>query len=308
MAKKLTTEEFISKAVLVHGDKYDYSKVEYLGSHYKIDIECKIHGIFKQRASDHINKCIGCPHCSKNIRDSTKSFIQKAKILHTYDYSKVDYINSYTNVIILCDIHGEFKQSPNNHINLKNGCPQCKKEKLNNIFKNKNIILDFRSVHGNIYNYDKVKYVNNKTKVEIICKQHGSFFQAPSRHFNNKQGCPQCKTSKGEQQLSKLLEENSINFVSQKKFDGCKSKRLLPFDFYLIDYNICIEYDGIQHFQPVEYFGGEKAFKYTQENDLIKNQYCKDKNIILHRIKYDDNLKEAFFAILDQQKKTAGNK
>ena len=90
--------------------------------------------------------------------------------------------------------------------------------------------------------------------------------------------------------INKLLEENNIKFETQKKFNNCKFKYKLAFDFYLIDFNILIEYDGIQHYKPVEQFGGEKSLKYLQNNDNIKTKYCIDNNIELIRIKYNDKL------------------
>ena len=103
-------------------------------------------------------------------------------------------------------------------------------------------------------------------------------------------GCPKCKTSKGENYIINYLDSHNINYVHQKKFTGCIYKTELPFDFYLIDYNMCIEYDGIQHSECIEYFGGEEAFELRKKKDKIKNEYCKDNNIRLERITYSDNI------------------
>ena len=99
-------------------------------------------------------------------------------------------------------------------------------------------------------------------------------------------GCPICKSSKGEIEVKRILDEKSIKYIQQKKFDECKNIRILPFDFYLPENNICIEYDGRQHFEPIKMFGGNKAFKIRTENDKIKNQYCYDNGIKLIRIPY----------------------
>lgn len=92
--------------------------------------------------------------------------------------------------------------------------------------------------------------------------------------------------SKGEMYIEEVLKENNINYIPQKRFDDCRNKKTLPFDFYLPDNNVCIEYDGSQHFSPVEYWGGEKRYNDLKINDEIKNQYCKDKGINLIRIPY----------------------
>ena len=121
-----TIDEFIEKARKVHGDKYDYSKVEYKGSSVKICIICPEHGEFWQTPSSHLTGC-GCPYCSGNAKDTTKTFIEKAENVHNYkyDYSSVEYINSQTPIKIICPIHGEFIQLPNNHLSKEYGCPKC---------------------------------------------------------------------------------------------------------------------------------------------------------------------------------------
>ena len=98
--------------------------------------------------------------------------------------------------------------------------------------------------------------------------------------------CGCLNKSKGEMYIEEILKDNDIDYIPQKRFKDCKNKRTLPFDFYLIDNNTCIEYDGSQHFTPVEYWGGEDRFNDTKRNDEIKNQYCKDNNINLIRIPY----------------------
>ena len=152
---------------------------------------------------------------------------------------------------------------------------------LINYTNNKTKIKVLCSKHGDKYNYSKVIYNNNKTKVVISCPRHGDFKQAPNNHITNKQGCPICKESKGEIQVRKYLTENNIKFMTQYKFSNCRYKNPLPFDFYLPNYNICIEYNGMQHFKPVKIFGGVKAFKQQKIRDGIKSNYCLVNNIKL---------------------------
>lgn len=97
-----------------------------------------------------------------------------------------------------------------------------------------------------------------------------------------------CLKSQGEEKIIKLLQEMNINYEYQKKFETCKLKKCLSFDFYLPDYNILIEYDGKQHFEPVEYLGGQKRFEEQQQRDNFKNNWCKENNILLIRIPYYD--------------------
>ena len=137
--------------------------------------------------------------------------------------------------------------------------------------------------------------------MKIICKTHGIFEQEP-RHHTTGEGCPFCKKSKGEKFIKKYLTLKNINYISQKTFDGCKNIKQLYFDFYLPDYNTCIEYDGEFHFKSIKYFGGDERLKQQQKRDNIKNIYCKDKNINLYRIKYNENIEEKLNDFLNDYK------
>ena len=127
MSKKLTTEEFIKRAEEIHGKgKYDYSRVEYKNNYTKITIICPIHGEFEQRPNSHLSG-YGCPNCSnERKRSNTEEFIRKAREVHgdKYDYSKVVYKGALIKVTIICPIHREFEQRPNDHLRGK-GCAKC---------------------------------------------------------------------------------------------------------------------------------------------------------------------------------------
>lgn len=284
--KKLDTETFISNSIEKHGDKYDYSLVNYIDSRSNVTIICPIHGEFVQYANSHLQG-IGCPECYGNKKMNTESFIIKAKEKHgnKYDYSKVRYINSNTKVIIFCKLHGEFEQIPKSHLRGR-GCPRCVgKDKTHN-----QLIQDFKAVHGDTYDYSLVEYIKSKKHVKIICSTHGIFEQLPNFHLKGS-GCPICKESKGERLISNYLDDKNIKYIRQKRFEDCKDKYTLPFDFYLPEHNLCIEYDGIQHFEPCEYFGGVDGFDERIKKDQIKTDFCKINNISLLRISYKDDIK-----------------
>ena len=285
ISKNLNTDEFIIKAIKKHGDRYDYSLVDYKNSNDKIKIICLNHGIFEQAPKSHLEGQ-NCPKC--NIITNEK-FIKNAEGVHgnKYDYSLVNYKNNYTKIKIICSIHGIFEQTPANHMSCKNDCPKC----ASILSNTEDFTTKANIVHENKYDYSLVDYKNNRTKVKIICLKHGIFEQLPSSHLN-KQGCPICNESKGENVIRKYLKDNGIKYKKQKTFDGCNYKYPLRFDFYLIKHNICIEYDGMQHFRPVNYFGGIDTFNYILIKDEIKNQYCKNNNIKLIRIRYDENIIE----------------
>ena len=287
--KKLTTEQFINKSKEKHGDKYDYSLVEYINGKIKVKIICKKHGIFEQTPCKHLIGD-GCSSCSGNKKMTTLEFIEKSKKIHgnKYNYSLVEYIGLETKVKIICPIHGIFEQSAHNHINKKRGCSKCNGGvKLTK----EEFILNSIKKHGNKYDYSLVIYVNADTKVKIICPEHGIFEQKP-RHHIYKCSCKKCNKSKGENNIDLYLKERNISFDREKTFKKCKFKKVLPFDFYLIEFNICIEYDGEQHYKSIKFYGGEKNFELRKIKDNIKTNFCKDNDIKLIRIRYDENIEE----------------
>ena len=284
---KFNKSEFIKKAREVHGNKYDYSKVEYVNIKTKVCIICPKHGEFWQTPASHLNGN-GCPNCYKESRPSTtKEFINKAREIHgdKYDYSKVKYVRSNTKVCIICPEHGEFWQRPANHLNGQE-CPKCAIEssKESRTSTTEDFINKAREVHGNKYDYSKVNYMNNHTKVCIICPDHGEFWQTPNNHLRG-MGCPKCNSSKLESEIRLMLNEQGIKYKCRERKIPCLKG--LELDFYIPNKNIAIECQGMQHFKPVEIFGGEEAFKYTIENDSKKRKLCKENGI---RLLYYSNL------------------
>ena len=154
---------------------------------------------------------------------------------------------------------------------------------------NSNFIEKAKKVHGDKYDYSLVNYITSHIKIDINCEKHGVFKQTPHNHLKG-HGCPACNQSKGEEKVSEFLKSKNIIFLPQHRFKDCVDKIPLPFDFYLPDYNTCIEFNGIQHYKPKEYFGGEDGFKNQQKKDKIKSQYCKEKNITLLIIKYNEKI------------------
>lgn len=151
-------------------------------------------------------------------------------------------------------------------------------------FKKKVSILtgDEYSVIGN--------YRTARLKILMKHNKCGRTWEITPDSFLRGHRCPHCIESQGEHNIFLFLSKKHIDFISQYKFKDCKYKFLLPFDFYIPSKNMCIEYDGIQHFEPVKHFGGEKRFKVRKIRDRIKNKYCKTHGIKLLRIKYDENL------------------
>jgi hypothetical protein len=299
MSKRLTTKEFIEKAQKIHGNKYDYSKVNYINENTKVIIICPEHGEFEQTPHCHLSNK-ECPRCgrlkaNKSEGDNGKIFIEKAQKIHgnKYDYSLVDYKRSKDRVIIKCLIHSNFKQTPAGHLSGR-GCPKCKNILLSQygMQTQEEWIEKAKKVHGNKYDYSLVNYIDCKTKIKIVCPKHGQFKQNPTNHLTG-QGCPHCSESKSERIIRVFLINHNINFIPQKRFKDCKDKQQLPFDFYLPDYNLCIEYQGYQHYMSIKKWGGKKILKIVQYHDQIKKEYCKNNGINFFEIKYtEDTLKK----------------
>ncbi len=282
---KLSIDKVINQFKNNNKNNYDYSKVIYVNDNTKIIITCPIHGDFEQTPSNH-KKGQKCPKCSgRNLTND--EMIEEFKKIHDdkYKYDKTLITNSKTKIIITCPTHGDFEQTPNNH-KRGQGCQKCYgKEVLTQL---KAIEL-FKKTHGNKYDYSKVIYVNAHSKIIITCPTHGDFEQTPNNHKNGN-ACPMCNESNGETKVRVYLAENNLNFLQQHRFPDCKHKLPLPFDFYIPELNICIEFNGLQHYKPIEYFGGVKGFKERQINDKIKKGYCYDNNILLITIKYNENV------------------
>lgn len=279
MTKAKTTEEFIEAAKIIHNDKYDYSKVEYKDSKTKVCIVCPKHGEFWQIPSKHLNGS-GCRCCRNDkLRLTNEEFIRKANEVHSgkYDYTKTMYSDYHTKVCITCPKHGDFWQEPSNHLSGK-GCRLCSRNSYN--YTTDEWIKLASEIHKGRYDYSNVEYTKSSEKVYIVCPIHGGFWQIARNHLHG-QGCPHCNESKLERYVNDVLEENKIVFERQKKFEWLGRQSV---DFYLPSYNIAIECQGEQHFNPVDFGGNgeevaEVEFERTVIRDKDKLQKLNDNNI-----------------------------
>jgi len=288
--RKLTNEEFIGRSKIIHRGIYDYSIVKYGGSKMKVEIICEKHGIFEQIPNSHLLGHV-CDKCSNDLRFVNQSeFIKRCSKTHNniYDYSLVNYINTKSKINIICKHHGIFNQTPKNHLK-GHGCRKCMIEKK--CYTTEEFIERANKAHGSRFDYSLVKYNTKRKCVKIICKVHGVFNQQPEIHIGG-YGCQLCSTNIGELNVSKILDKNNITYTRQKKFKECKRINHLKFDFYLPNKNICIEFNGAQHYKPVKYFGGEKQYSQQVERDIIKRKFCMDNGIGLVEIRYDDIMEE----------------
>jgi len=190
--RKGNTEKFIIDAKEIHGETFDYSKTIYEYCNTNVIIICKIHGEFSQTPESHL-KGHGCIDCyNDRQRSNTAEFIKKSEEIHgigTYDYSKTNYINADTKVIIICKIHGEFEQRPSNHLN-GSGCIRCNIENQRKSLDQ--FIKESIEIHGETYIYSKANYKTNHDNLIITCRKHGDFEKTPIEHIYKKSGCPKC--------------------------------------------------------------------------------------------------------------------
>lgn len=279
--------DFLKTAHKVHGDFYDYSQGTYIADKKPIEIICPIHGSFWQCPNDH-KKGYGCAKCSKKYKPTTDEWVASVKNLYDgkYDLSKVCYIDNKTPVTVICPEHGEFYPIPNNYRKGISGCPECNNVRKHEHFKKstEEFVNDAKTVHGNKYDYSKVDYYNKSTAVLIICPTHGSFEQTPGTHLAG-HGCPKCKNKSQTDFYNKLqavFPNDKISYEKRLPWLG-----LMSFDMYFDDYNIAIEFDGIQHYEPVEHFGGVDYFKIIQERDARKDALCQENSCYLIRVPYN---------------------
>lgn len=264
-----TTEEYIERARSVHGDRYDYSKTEYVKNSEKICVTCIEHGDFWVTPANHLLGS-GCPVCDPSHKLDTSLFIQKARAKHgdKYDYSLVNYVNSSDKVTIICPEHGPFRQIASCHLQGYN-CPKCSRRYMDTDF--------FREVasekHDGKYDYSLVDYKGAREFVKIICPIHGVYEQRAYLHLNGN-GCPRCSDSHLERDVGRILKKKRIRYTQEQSFDWLVDDGPMYLDFFLPEYQVAIECQGEQHFGPTKYFGGEKGFEKLTWHDSLKKELC----------------------------------
>jgi len=292
-----TTEEWVEEARKIHGNKFDYSKVNYINNKIKVCIACPEHGEFWITPNSHLQGQT-CPKCShRSYAYTTEEWVEEAKKVHgyKYDYSKVDYVNNNTPVCIICPEHGEFWQRPINHLN-GSGCARCGKLSMKEkVRKHEDKFIEqSKMIFGDRFDYSKVDYVNNKTKVCLICPEHGEFYTRPDAHLHGHRGCPQCASEKNVQET--ILYEHlknrykNANLFHSKR--GIKNLGQFEIDIYDDENKVAIEYQGDEHFEAIDFFGGENGLNDTLVRDKEKIKLCEENGIKLFHFTYNKNYKK----------------
>jgi hypothetical protein len=298
LARTKSQNQFILEAIELHGKKeYDYSEAVYINAKTKVwitHISCGLK--FLQLPINH-TRGSGCPKCTRAKVDLEKTktqeqFIIDAITMHgkrEYDYSEVVYINTDTKVWIThISCNSRYEQLPSAHL-VGHRCYNCYGYPLRT---QEEFERDSYNVHRDEYCLDEAIYTGSHNKIwltHILCGFR--FLQEASEHLRGR-GCPRCKASKGEKYVCHFLDTLEIAYEPQKKFDNCKNIRVLPFDFFIPEKMLCIEVNGIQHYEPVDFFGGEEKFLQQKIHDDIKTKFCETNDIALEIIRYDENIKE----------------
>lgn len=301
LAKKYDKFEFIRKAIDVHGYKYDYSNVDYKNSRDKIDIICKEHGVFNQMPYNHLQGK-GCPKCSKNVLLNIDEFINRSNIKHNsrYKYPDRNYINNVTPIGIECPNHGLFHQTPGNHLTGV-GCPKCAGNRKLNMDE---FIYLANKKHNFKYEYPDREYRGYDKHINIECPVHGIFSQKVRNHLTGR-GCSTCRSSRGEIEIKKILDDKGVKYKQQYVFNDLKHKGVLKFDFAILSDTgniLClIEYNGQQHYEFKKKFHKDyETFIINQYRDKLKSEYCHKNNIDLYIIRYNDIIEEHMSKILSR--------
>lgn len=255
---------------------------EYRNGRTKVNLKCQVCGYEFSATPGSLYMGHGCPSCAGNARKTTKQFIEEMNQINPNIQIIGKYVNNKYLIRVKCKTCGrEWTPTPNSLLEHR-GCQKCSglmKKTQEEFIEQMRIKHPTIKVVGN--------YVNNRTKVRCFCDVCEKYFDGtPHAMLDGGNGCPLCTTSRGENKIKQWLNKHDFLYNQQYSFADCVDVRVLPFDFYLPENNVAIEYDGVQHFKQNDYFGGQDSFNILIKHDKIKSNYCKDNNIKLIRIPY----------------------
>lgn len=276
---------------------------EYKGANEKVILQCtKCGHQWETTARSVAVSRRGCPKCGvkdAQLEKSKEYFLKKFAETNGDKFELVEFIDCM-HVKVKCKTCGTIRETNANNI-YRFGCKHCEMLAYGETLKSNTdeFIEKANKVHLNEYDYSKVNYIDCKTPVEIICKEHGSFWQTPLHHLSG-EGCPYCSVSHGEKTIYKILTMYKIPFVTQHK--TVLDNRNYRLDFYINVHNkeYVIEFNGKQHYEPIDYFGGIEKYNEQILRDTILREYCVNNNIKLLEIKYDADISTALQPIINE--------
>lgn len=275
--KQKTNEQYIKELKNVNPNVIPLE--EYKGAKNKIKHQCNVCGHIWDVTPSHLLCGTHCPNCDNKLRSekqtkSNQQYIKELKDKNPTIIALEKYVGTHSKIKHKCLKCGYIWSVEPAKLLSCRGCPECNGGVLKS---HDTYVNELSKINSYIEVVDK--YVNSQTPIKHRCLIHNYVWNARPNDLVQGKGCPICKASHGEKEIETILQKYNIKYYVQHRFDDCKYKRVLPFDFYLPDYNMCIEFQGRQHYEAVDYFGGELALKETQKRDNIKKQYC-----LLHNI------------------------
>ena len=298
--KKRTPEEYYNEC---KEKDLDLPIEKYKGNSIKIKHKCIRNHIYEQRPHDHLQGQ-GCPKCSRNYSYTPKEYYQECKS-KGIDIPIEDYIDTKTKIKHKCSKCGNiYEQTPNKHLIRGHGCPKCGRRKMiiSRTGKNKKKTPEeyYNECKSKGYDLPIENYINNSIKIKHKCIKGHTYSQSPNVHLQG-QGCPICNESHGEKHIRNYLDKNNIYYIPQKKFKDLKDKTYLSYDFYLPDYNILIEYQGLQHYESISFNGkGYTDLDKQKLHDNLKRIYAKDNGYNLIEISYKIDTQDKIDTYLDR--------
>lgn len=295
MSRKKTHAEYVDELRI----KNPYVEVigEYVNANTNILHHCMLHDIFWETKPYRVLYGNGCKQCrvEKFKISNTKTqeeYVEEVKLKNPNIEVIGEYVDARTKILHKCLTHNIIWSALPNNILKGCGCRKCLKEKIRdkNGSSHNEYISKLSNINPNVVALEE--YLGTEIKIQHKCKICGHEWKVKPGNLLSGKGCPKCNESRGEKAISNYLHLNNITYIRQYTFDDCKDKRKLPFDFYIPALNACIEYDGEQHFKAIDLFGGEEGLNTRMLHDQIKTDYCKNNNIRLLRIKYDENIEE----------------
>lgn len=294
ITKTPTKEEFLEKAARKHNlSEYDWSEFNILDrdDSGRVEFCCRKHGKYRDWPSNFL-KGHGCHICHGKSKDDDEVREELSKLHPELDFSQAKYSerDKLKRIKVICPKHGEQLISYGNLMNGQ-GCYWCGRERtgMKNTLSNEEIIRRGKELFGEEYTYEHLDTYNRTEdgKITITCRKHGDFTALPANFFKGV-GCPICAESSLEMEMRMFLEDNGIKFEPYKKFEWLGKQHL---DFYLPEHNIGIECQGMQHFIPVNIFGGQESLDKVKKLDERKRMLCNSNGI---RVLYYANEKYDF--------------
>ena len=295
MSKKKTHEEYVAELAIKNPNITVLE--EYIDAKTPISHQCNLDQYIWKAKPNNILNGTGCPVCANNLKKTTEQYIQELAKVNPNIVVRGEYVGANIPILHECLIDQyQWMAQPDNVLHGK-GCSMCKIRKLSEAHykSHDEYVQELAEYNPDIEVLEQ--YVGANIPILHRCKRDLCEWMACPNDILHGRGCPQCQESSGERVIRQWLELKRIQYAYQKRFPDCKDVNVLPFDFYILDYNTCIEFDGPQHFEPIDFAGkgkewAQQQFEKTQYHDKIKNKYCEDNNIRLLRIPYFKNIEE----------------